>query len=60
LLTVPPPPPPVGTETGSAVPIKRQSYPDNNPNEMHPVPPELEAASNAVHQQLITLNKNIP
>jgi hypothetical protein len=49
-----------GAETPPAVPIKRQGYPDNNPTEMHPVPPELDTVSNAVHQQLIALNKNIP
>ena len=49
-----------GTQTGNAVAIKRQGYPDNNATEMHPVPQELDTVSNAVHQQLAALNPNIP
>jgi len=47
-------------ETGGPVAIVRQGYPDNNPNEMHPIPKELQTVTAAVQKQLHALNPAIP
>ncbi len=57
LLSPPPPSPtlPTGTQIPPAVAIKRQAG-QTNRQQVHPVPPTLDAVTNKVHQQLRGLN----
>ena len=58
LTSAPTPPatlPPAGTQIPPAVAIKRQAG-QTNRQQVHPVPPTLDAVTNKVHQQLAGLN----